>query len=84
MGRLELLESIYRAHHEARRPKDSVFCGPEPRVLFREWVGTGRRLLDVGCRYGALTRSYLDGNEVRRVLRPGGRLVGSVPNAYRL
>jgi SAM-dependent methyltransferase len=41
-------------------------------------------VLDVGCRYGALTRSYLDGNEVRRVLRPGGRLVGSVPNAYRL
>ncbi len=55
---------MYRAHHEARRPKDSVFCGPERRVLFRDWVGTGGRVLDVGCRYGALTRSYLDGNEV--------------------
>jgi SAM-dependent methyltransferase len=133
---------VYRAHHEARRPKDFVFCGAERRVLFREWVGTGGRVLDVGCRFGALTRSYLDGNEVvgididrkaldeatalgiepvwadaaeplpfedksfdvvvlgellehlplpqltvaeaRRVLRPGGRLVGSVPNAFRL
>ncbi len=99
-------------------------------------------MLDLGCRYGALTRSYLQGNEVvgvdvdrealveaaklgvetvwadldeplpfpdesfdcvvlgevlehlrfpaeavaeaRRVLRPGGVLLGSVPNAYRL
>lgn len=142
VGRLEQLETAYRAHHEARRPKDFVFCGPERSVLFREWVGTGGRVLDVGCRFGALTRSYLDGNDVvgididrraleeaallgiqpvwadaaeplpfddgsydvvvvgellehlplphltvaeaRRVLRPGGRLVGSVPNAYRL
>ena len=142
MGRLEELETFYRAHHEARRPKDFVFCEPERRALFHEWVGTGGRVLDVGCRFGALARSYLDGNEVvgididrraleeaaaigiepiwadaaepfpveaasfdvvvvgellehlplpqltvaeaRRVLRPGGRLVGSVPNAYRL
>jgi SAM-dependent methyltransferase len=142
MARLEQLEAVYRNHHEARRPRDFVYCGPERSVLFREWVGTGGRVLDVGCRFGALTRSYLDGNEVvgvdvdrtaleeaaslgiepvwadateplpfddesfdvvvlgellehlslprltvaqaRRVLRPGGRLVGSVPNAYRL
>jgi SAM-dependent methyltransferase len=139
---LERIESAYRAHHEARRPKDFVFCGPERRAIFQAWVGTGVRVLDVGCRYGALTRAYLEGNEVvgvdvdrgaleeaarlgieplwadageplpvddetfdvvvvgellehlplprttvaeaRRVLRPGGRLVGSVPNAFRL
>ena len=111
--------------------------------LFRRLVGgPGRRVLDLGCRYGALTRAYLEGNEVvgvdvdrdalaeagklgietrwanveellpfedesfdvvvagellehvrdperlvadaRRLLRPGGRLVGSVPNAFRL
>jgi SAM-dependent methyltransferase len=142
VGRLEQLEGLYRAHHEARRPKDFVFCGPERLVVFHEWVGTGGRVLDVGCRFGALTRAYLDGNEVvgvdidrraldeaaslgiepvwadaaeplpleeasfdvvvvgellehlpfpeltvaeaLRVLRPGGRLVGSVPNAYRV
>jgi SAM-dependent methyltransferase len=139
---LERIETVYRAHHEARRSRDFVFCGPERRRIFRAWVGTGRRVLDVGCRYGALTRAYLEGNEVvgmdvdrealagaaklgieplwadagepfpledesfdavvvgellehlpfpdaliaeaRRVLRPGGRLVGSVPNAFRL
>ena len=142
MARLEELEAVYRDHHEARRPRNFVYCEPERSVLFRDWVGTGGRVLDIGCRFGALTRSYLDGNEVvgvdvdrtaleeaaslgiepvwadateplpfddesfdvvvlgellehlplprrtvaqaRRVLRPGGRLVGSVPNAYRL
>ncbi|MGE5273403.1 MAG: class I SAM-dependent methyltransferase [Verrucomicrobiota bacterium] len=142
MDGLEQLEAVYRAHHEARRPREFVYCGPERSPLFREWVGTGGRVLDIGCRFGALTRWYLDGNtlvgvdvdrealqEARslgietvwadaaevlpfdeesfdvvvlgellehlplpgrtvadawRVLRPGGRLVGSVPNAYRL
>jgi SAM-dependent methyltransferase len=142
VNRLEQIEQQYRAHHEARRPKDFVYGGPERPVLFREWIGTGRRVLDVGCRFGALTRAYVEGNEVvgidvdrealaeaaklgieplwadagepfpldgetfdvvvlgellehlplpertvaeaRRVLRPGGSLIGSVPNAFRL
>jgi 2-polyprenyl-3-methyl-5-hydroxy-6-metoxy-1,4-benzoquinol methylase len=58
------LKAVYREHNEARRPKDFVYCGPERSVVFREWVGTGGRVLDVGCRFGALTRSYLDGNDV--------------------
>ena len=120
-----------------------MFGGDERARLFRRLVGgPGRRVLDLGCRYGALTRSYLDGNElvgvdvsrealaeaaklgietvwtdvqeplpfpdasfdvvvageliehlsdpdrvvaeVRRVLRPGGSFVGSVPNFFRL
>jgi SAM-dependent methyltransferase len=142
VDRLEELERVYRHHHEARRPKDFVYCGPERSPLFRDWVGTGRRVLDVGCRFGALTQAYLEGNavvgvdvdrraleaahslgietvwadaaealpfdeesfdvvvlgellehlplpgrtvaEAGRVLRPGGVLVGSVPNGYRL
>jgi 2-polyprenyl-3-methyl-5-hydroxy-6-metoxy-1,4-benzoquinol methylase len=142
LGRLENIEGVYRAHHEARRAKDFVFCEPERSTLFPEWVGSGGRVLDVGCRYGSLTRTYVSDNEVvgvdvdrealeqaaalgiepvwadaaeelpfedesfdvvvlgellehlpmpertvfeaRRVLRKGGRLVGSVPNAYRL
>jgi SAM-dependent methyltransferase len=140
--RLEDIEKVYRDHHEARRPKSFVYCGRERGPLFREWVGTKGRVLDVGCRFGTLTRAYLDGNtvvgidvdrqaleeartlgietvwadaadalpfdeesfdvvvlgellehlllpertvgEARRVLRPGGRLVGSVPNGHRL
>ena len=143
MSRLEELNERYGTHHRARRGREFVFGGEERATLFRELVGgPDRRVLDLGCRYGALTQAYLEGNHVtgvdvdrealaeaaklgvethwadlderfpfgddafdvvvagellehvrdpghivvesRRVLRPGGRLVGSVPNAYRL
>jgi methionine biosynthesis protein MetW len=141
--RLEELSERYGKHHRTRRGRAFVYGGEERAALFRELVGgPDRRVLDLGCRYGALTRAYLDGNHVTgvdvdrealeetaklgvethwadlderfpfgddafdvvvagellehvrdpehivresgRVLRPGGRLVGSVPNAYRL
>ena len=143
MTRLEELDDRYRDHHRARRGREFVFGGEERGRIFTELVGgPGRDVLDLGCRYGALSQAYLKGNRVtgvdvdrealaeaaklgietywadlddrfpfeadsfdvvvagellehvrdpahivaqaRRVLRPGGRLVGSVPNAYRL
>jgi SAM-dependent methyltransferase len=141
--RLEQLSERYAEHNRLERGAGFVFAGPERTVLFRRYVGgPGRRVLDLGCRDGALTRAYASGNdvvgvdadrealaeaeglgietrwadldeplpfedgsfevvvagellehlrdpralvdEVRRVLRPGGTFVGSVPNAYRL
>ena len=64
MSKLERLDEAYQEHHRERRPDDFVFCGPERSAIFREWVGRGRRVLDLGCRSGALTRAYVDGNEV--------------------
>lgn len=143
MSRLEELNERYGEHHRTRRGREFVFGGPERAKLFHDLVGgPDLGVLDLGCRYGALTRAYLEGNrvtgvdvdrealaeaaklgvetqwadlddrfpfeadafdvvvagellehvrdpvhivaEARRVLRPGGRLVGSVPNAYRL
>jgi SAM-dependent methyltransferase len=143
VDRLERISERYGRHHRAERSREFVFAEPERRELFARYVGgPGRRVLDIGCRYGALTRSYLDGNEVvgvdvdrealaeaarlgiethwadadaplafpdasfdvvvtgellehirdpaglvaeaARVLRPGGRIVGSVPNGFRL
>jgi SAM-dependent methyltransferase len=143
VSKLDELNERYRAHHRARRGQEFVFGGEERARLFRELVGgPGKDVLDLGCRYGALTQAYLEGNRVTgvdvdrealaeaaklgiathwadlderfpfeakgfdvvvagellehvrdpahivaeawRVLRPGGRLVGSVPNAYRL
>jgi SAM-dependent methyltransferase len=140
---LDELSERYGEHHRAARTPDFVFGGEERAELFRRLVGgPGRRVLDLGCRYGALTRAYAEGNDVvgvdvdrdalaeaaklgietrwadveqrlpfeeesfdvvvagellehvrdperlvaeaRRLLRPGGRLVGSVPNAFRL
>jgi SAM-dependent methyltransferase len=143
MNRLEDLSERYGEHHRERRTPQFVFAGEERAKLFREYVGgPSRRVLDLGCRYGALTRAYAEGNDVtgvdvdrealseaaklgietrwadvdeplpfedatfdvvvagellehvrdpaglvgeaRRVLRPGGRFVASVPNAFRL
>ena len=143
MSGLEQLDERYQEHHRRFRGRDFVFGGEERAELFRRYVGgPGRRVLDLGCRYGALTRAYAPGNdvvgvdvdrealaeaatlgietrwadvdeplpfddasfdvvvagellehvrdperlvgEVRRVLRPGGRFVASVPNAFRL
>lgn len=132
----------YEEHHRKRRAEGEFVFVPERIPLFREAIGRGRSVLDLGCRSGALTQHFLDGNEVvgldvdaaalaraaergirpvqanveeplpfeegsfdavvagellehlqfpdalvaevRRVLRPGGVFVGSVPNAYRL
>ena len=140
---LEQLSERYAEHHRSSREPDFVYGGSERAQFFRRVVGgPGRRVLDIGCRSGALTREYADGNDVvgidvdrdaleeagrtlgietawadvdhglpfesesfdvvvagevlehvrfpdrvtaeaHRVLRPGGTLVGSVPNAVR-
>ena len=132
----------YEEHHRKRRAAGDFVFVPERVPLFRAAIGSGKRVLDLGCRSGALTQHLLDGNEVvgldvdaaalaraaelgiepvqanvedplpfedesfdavvagellehlqfpdalvdeiRRVLRPGGVLVGSVPNAFRI
>ena len=143
MARLDRLNERYRLHHRAEK-QEFVFGGDDRGGLFASLVGgPGKRVLDVGCRTGALTQYYAGGNDVvgvdvdsdalararerlgietvwadaeegfpfedgsfdvvvmgeilehladpaaavanvHRVLRPGGRFVGSVPNAFRL
>lgn len=65
MSRLERLDERYRRHHRTEQTPGFVFAAPERSELFRRSVGgPGRRVLDLGCRDGALTRAYLAGNKV--------------------
>ena len=65
MSELEQLSERYGEHHRSSRSQDFVFAGTERVELFRRYVGgPGRRVLDLGCRYGALTRAYAEGNDV--------------------
>jgi SAM-dependent methyltransferase len=136
------LSERYEEHHRERRDEGDFVFVPERIPWFVEAIGRDRRVLDLGCRSGALTRHFLEGNsvvgldvdaaalekaaalgiepvqadveeplpfaeasfdavvagelfehlqfpdalvtEIRRVLRPDGVLVGSVPNAFRV
>jgi SAM-dependent methyltransferase len=143
VSELDRIGSRYEEHHRRSRADGEFVFVPERLPLFVAAVGgPGRKVLDLGCRSGAVTAHFLDGNdvtgvdvdpaaleraaargivpvranaeeplpfddagfdavvagellehvrdpdavvaEVRRVLRPGGTFVGSVPNAFRL
>lgn len=58
------LEQIYRSHHAASRGEDFALLGEERGAFLREHVGTGKRVVDIGCRDGALTSTYAEGNQV--------------------
>jgi SAM-dependent methyltransferase len=58
------LGEIYERHHKERRNDGEFVFVPERIPLFKEAVGRGHRVLDLGCRSGALTRHFLEGNDV--------------------
>jgi SAM-dependent methyltransferase len=58
------LQERYEEHHRERRDEGEFVFVPERIPWFREAIGSGGRVLDLGCRAGALTRHFLEGNEV--------------------
>lgn len=58
------LEKIYTDHHRNRRGESFVIQGDVRGAFLRENIGTGKKVLDIGCRDGALTRYYASGNDV--------------------
>jgi SAM-dependent methyltransferase len=62
---LDQLSERYAEHNRTERGAGFVFAGPERIELFRRYIGgPGRKVLDLGCRDGALTRAYSEGNEL--------------------
>jgi SAM-dependent methyltransferase len=58
------LQERYEEHHRERRDDGDFVFVPERIPLFVEAIGRGKRVLDLGCRSGALTKHFLEGNSV--------------------
>lgn len=58
------LETVYHFHHSKERGDFFLVLGDERGAFLREKIGEGKHILDIGCRDGALTRSYAPGNTV--------------------
>ena len=58
------LQERYEEHHRERRDEGDFVFVPERIPFFVEAIGRGKHVLDLGCRSGALTRHFLDGNSV--------------------
>ncbi len=67
MNRREGLESAYAAHHAQHARYGFSYRAGERGPQLAAWVGTGTRVLDLGCRDGTLTQHYATGNAVTGV-----------------
>lgn len=63
MARLDRLDERYRRHHAGEK-QEFVFGGDDRGERIAAIVGRDKRVLDVGCRTGRLTRYYVEGNDV--------------------
>ncbi|MBF8263443.1 MAG: Methyltransferase type 11 [Parachlamydiales bacterium] len=60
----EKLEAQYRTHHERGKRYGYLFCHGQRGPWLQNWIGTGKKVLDLGCRDGMLTRYFCRGNDV--------------------
>ncbi|HSX14154.1 MAG TPA: class I SAM-dependent methyltransferase [Chlamydiales bacterium] len=60
----DTLESVYRDHHEKKARYGYLYCHGERGIYLKNWIGVGKKVLDLGCRDGMLTSYFAKGNEV--------------------
>jgi len=64
---MSTIGKLYTEHHEKNRGTDFSIMKFERSRFFKENIGTGKTVLDIGCRNGALTRFFVDNNTVTGV-----------------
>jgi 2-polyprenyl-3-methyl-5-hydroxy-6-metoxy-1,4-benzoquinol methylase len=60
----ELLEKQYQHHHHKGDRYGYLVCQGERKPLLKKWIGKGKKILDLGCRDGALTEAFASENTI--------------------
>src|SRR3989344_7967159 len=61
---MDPLDKIYQSHHSSGNRYDRSLFKNERGAFFIRHIGTGKKVLDIGCRDGVLTSTYCAGNTV--------------------
>jgi len=64
MNENSALEQIYQNHHRKSRKEFFAILADERGDFLKKNIGSGKKVLDIGCRDGALTSYYSKGNTV--------------------
>ncbi|MCD4704619.1 class I SAM-dependent methyltransferase [bacterium] len=59
----ESLKNIYYQRNKDRIGSLGLY-GKERGKIYSDWIGKNKKILDIGCRDGSLTKVYSDGNDV--------------------
>ncbi len=58
------LSNIYKKHHLENRPRNFSILEADRGQLLKNIIGAGKKVLDIGCRDGVLTRHFREGNTI--------------------
>jgi len=62
--RTKMLSDFYSDHHTTYNRRNQSVSEEKRSVVFKKWMGINKKVLDLGCRDGRLTRHFIDQNEV--------------------
>jgi 2-polyprenyl-3-methyl-5-hydroxy-6-metoxy-1,4-benzoquinol methylase len=64
LNHMSQIGKIYSHHHGANRNPGFTIMELERSEFLKKNIGTGKKVLDIGCRNGVLTKHFADGNVV--------------------
>ena len=61
---MRILSDLYSKHHLGGNRRKQSISEEKRSQLFKKWMGANKKVLDMGCRDGILTRHFIEQNEV--------------------
>jgi 2-polyprenyl-3-methyl-5-hydroxy-6-metoxy-1,4-benzoquinol methylase len=61
---IRILADFYSKHHLDGNRRNQSVSEEKRSQLFKKWMGKNKKVLDMGCRDGILTRHFIEQNEV--------------------